>query len=395
MDSISIESSLRDRVYLDSIRQIYGQGLGNVAAILVGALIIAMILLDAAVAVKELITWFSIISIFCVVVLLVERAFARIDLTLINAGKWKLLRTVPGACIGVMYGAVPFLFGDNLLIHHEMGLVIIYSAMVSVASSGFVLMPPYYFTLNAVTMLPLTAYFLFSATLTHTILAIAVLVWQVVVLSKSWEFSKAAIREIYLNESLRDEIEQHKQATEQLQYLATHDGLTGLPNRQLLIERLDFLIKRAIRYEKTIVVMFLDLDGFKELNDIYGHESGDIALKEISGLLLSTTRETDIVARYGGDEFVLVYSDIEGGIPEAEVLARRVMKLLQSPVSTGHDEPASHQVSGSIGIAIFPGTATESKALIKAADQAMYATKAKGKNGFTFARPQAAEHTDS
>ncbi len=395
MESSLFDNSIQERAYLKKIRLFFGQGVPNVVAALVGALLIATILLDAAVEIKWLIVWFFIIGSFCVVLLLVERAFTRVELTLFNARKWVLLRTISGGAVGVMYGVVPFVFGGNLLIHHEMFLFIALSAMISVASTGYTLMPSYYFTLNAVTMRPLTVYFLVEGTGFHFILAITSLIWQFVVLSKSWTVSKTAINEIYLNESLREEIELHEQTKEQLQYLATHDGLTGLANRQLLIDRLDFLVKRATRYEKFVVVMFLDLDGFKEINDIYGHESGDFSLKEISNRLLSTVRETDIVARYGGDEFVLVYTDIEGGIPEAEVLARRVLKLLETPIIFDDKEQVNLQVSGSIGIATYPGIANDSETLIKAADEAMYATKAKGKNGFTFAEINMVKNTTS
>ncbi|MCP4430633.1 MAG: GGDEF domain-containing protein, partial [Gammaproteobacteria bacterium] len=217
----------------------------------------------------------------------------------------------------------------------------------------------------------------------HTVLAITSIIWQIVVLSKSWKVSNTAINEIFLNECLRDEIERHEQTKERLQYLATHDNLTGLPTRRFLMDRLDYMIKRSLRYEKMIVVMFVDLDGFKEINDLYGHESGDFALIEISNRLASTIRDTDIVARLGGDEFVLVYTDIDGGTAEAERLAQRILKLLNSPINLNNEE--SRQVTGSIGIALYPGSEKDSKALIKSADDAMYSAKAKGKNSYTFA----------
>ncbi len=383
VDSASFENSIQERAYLKRVRLFFGHGIANVVAVLIGALLIATIMRDAAVPVKGLVIWVSIIFLLGLIVLLVERAFIQTELTLVNARKWIMLRTISGGAVGVMYGVSPFLFGGNLLIHHEMFLFIILSTMISVASTGYTLLPSYYFTLNAVTMLPLTAYFLLEATPFHIVLAITSLIWQIVVLSKSWKVSKKAINEIYLNENLRDEIEKHEKTKERLQHMATHDDLTGLPNRQLLVDRLDYLIKRALRYEKLIVVMFLDLDGFKKINDIYGHESGDRSLKEISNRLLSTIRETDIVARFGGDEFVLVYTDIDGGISEAEILAQRVLKLFEEPIILA--EGQGRRVSGSIGIATFPGTADESRGLIMAADEAMYASKAKGKNSFTFA----------
>ena len=389
MNSSSAEHSIQERVYLKRVRLFFGHGVPNIISALMGALLVAMILVDAGVSIKMVSVWALILLLFSVFVLIIERAFIRANITLSNALKWVWARTLFGVAIGIMYGLLPYLFGDSLLIHHQMFLFIILSAMVSVASTGYTLMPAYYFTLNGVTMMPLTIYFATEPGFFNTVLALTALIWQVVVLSKSWKVSKTAINEIYLNESLRDEIEKHEETKEQLQYMATHDSLTGLPNRQRLMEHLDFLIKRAMRYETRIVVMFVDLDGFKEINDMFGHESGDHSLREISNRLLGTIREIDMVARFGGDEFVLIYSDIGDSKDEPTILAQRILQLLREPVAVVEGE--TRQLSGSIGIAIYPDTATSSKALIRAADEAMYTTKAMGKNHYSFAGSSSVE----
>ncbi len=383
MNSAETNKLIREKAYLKRVSLFFGHGVSNIVSALIGAILIVTVMNDTGVENTELIVWFTIVCLFAATVLLVERAFAGTKLTLDNARKWVLSRTISGGVIGAMYGVSPFMFGENLQIHHEMFFFIILSAMISVASTGYTLMPLYYLTLNALTMLPLTVYFFLQASTFHTVLAITSIIWQIVVLSKSWKVSNTAINEIFLNECLRDEIERHEQTKERLQYLATHDNLTGLPTRRFLMDRLDYMIKRSLRYEKMIVVMFVDLDGFKEINDLYGHESGDFALIEISNRLASTIRDTDIVARLGGDEFVLVYTDIDGGTAEAERLAQRILKLLNSPINLNNEE--SRQVTGSIGIALYPGSEKDSKALIKSADDAMYSAKAKGKNSYTFA----------
>jgi diguanylate cyclase (GGDEF)-like protein/PAS domain S-box-containing protein len=182
---------------------------------------------------------------------------------------------------------------------------------------------------------------------------------------------------------LSEEVERRREAEEQLRHMATHDGLTGLPNRRLLMDRLDAILSRAHRYQKHAAIVFVDLDGFKAVNDTHGHDAGDALLKEVASRLQDQTRETDTVARMGGDEFVLAYTDMVDGRTEATLLAKRILNALAKPVAlpngkTGH-------VGGSIGIALFPDDAKDAEDLMKAADEAMYVVKAKGKNNFVFA----------
>ena len=182
---------------------------------------------------------------------------------------------------------------------------------------------------------------------------------------------------------LSEEMERRREVEDQLRHMATHDGLTGLPNRRLLMDRLDAIVSRAHRYGKQAAVVFVDLDGFKAINDTHGHDAGDALLREVASRLQDQTRETDTIARIGGDEFVLAYSDIDDGRVEATMLAKRILAALAKPVplpngQTGH-------VGGSLGIALFPDNGDAAEDLMKAADEAMYVVKAKGKNNFVFA----------
>jgi len=129
--------------------------------------------------------------------------------------------------------------------------------------------------------------------------------------------------------------------------------------------------------------MFMDLDGFKAVNDIHGHDAGDVLLKGVASRLVEQTRETDMVARLGGDEFIIVYTGIGDGTEEVTRLAKRLLDSLSEPVPLSDN--TSGQVTGSIGIAVFPDQGTEVEELVKAADRAMYGIKAKGKNNFAYA----------
>ncbi|WCM17941.1 EAL domain-containing protein [Paraburkholderia bryophila] len=169
-------------------------------------------------------------------------------------------------------------------------------------------------------------------------------------------------------------------AEERLSYLATHDALTGLPNRTLFSERLGHAIVRAQRSGKRVAVMFLDLDRFKLINDTLGHGIGDETLKVIAERLKHGVRETDTVARLGGDEFTIVAEDIED-IRHVGKIAQSLLDVIGRPIGVGAQ---SVFVTPSIGISMFPDDGTDPKQLLMQADRAMYEAKEVGKNNFQF-----------
>jgi diguanylate cyclase (GGDEF)-like protein/PAS domain S-box-containing protein len=171
-----------------------------------------------------------------------------------------------------------------------------------------------------------------------------------------------------------------RQAQEQLSYLAHHDVLTGLPNRALLDERLDHELLRARRSGQGVALMFIDLDGFKTINDSLGHAAGDQLLQEVGRRLRASIRDADTAARLGGDEFLVVMSDLAH--PEdAARLAAKLLALLAEPVDIG-GRPVT--VSASIGVAVYPQDGADRGTLMMAADSAMYAAKAHGRNHVSF-----------
>ncbi|HJP36071.1 MAG TPA: GGDEF domain-containing protein [Gammaproteobacteria bacterium] len=375
--------TLADRAYLERVRLFFGHGVENVISALLGGLLIALVMRSAGVPLAVTASWLGVIAGFSCLVVIIERRFANDVLTIGNANRWVATRTASGGFIGITYGAAPFLFPDSVAIYHEMFTFIILSAMVSISSTSYTLMPYYYLTLNCVTMVPLSIYLLRRPEAIHTLLLTTAILWQVLVLTKAWRVSKTSIAALSLNEQLREEIDEHMRTKEKLQRMATHDGLTGLPNRRLLMERLDVVVKQARRYKRTVAVMFLDLDGFKTINDSYGHDAGDVVLREVADRLKRHARDTDTVARLGGDEFVLVYSELEDSDRETSLLAQRVLDSLEEPISLSASD--AERITASIGIAIYPDDSADTNGLVKAADGAMYHVKAKGKNHFAYA----------
>ncbi|MFA6921901.1 MAG: GGDEF domain-containing protein [Gallionella sp.] len=165
--------------------------------------------------------------------------------------------------------------------------------------------------------------------------------------------------------------------------LAHFDQLTGLPNRTLLLDRLNQAISVSSRSSRAISLLFIDLDGFKPVNDTYGHAIGDHLLKEVAARLLSCLREGDTAARIGGDEFVVIL--IESDIDRAITVTNRILKTLRAPYEFGKKNISS--ISASIGIAEFPSHANELDALLTAADNAMYVAKRAGKDQFSVFTP--------
>ncbi|TAJ76044.1 MAG: diguanylate cyclase [Gallionellaceae bacterium] len=180
---------------------------------------------------------------------------------------------------------------------------------------------------------------------------------------------------------LLDEMTRRKQ--KHLFGLAHIDQLTGLPNRTLLLDRLNQAISVSNRAARAISLLFIDLDGFKPVNDTYGHGIGDRLLKEVAERLLTCLREGDTAARMGGDEFVVIL--LESDIDHAITVAHRILGTLRVPYEFGKKTISS--ISASIGIAEYPNHADELDALLAAADNAMYTAKKSGKDRFAVFAP--------
>jgi diguanylate cyclase (GGDEF)-like protein len=183
-----------------------------------------------------------------------------------------------------------------------------------------------------------------------------------------------------------------KNAEERARYLATHDDLTGLPNRVMFSQTLNESIKLARRHNQLFSVMFIDLDRFKIINDTLGHAAGDILLKEAAARLRQCLRESDVVARLGGDEFMVLVRDTDD-IQQADIVARKILATLLKPmVIHGHE----CRVTASIGISVFPTHGEDEDTLTRTADLAMYLAKEEGRSAFRFYSPaiktQSIEH---
>lgn len=211
----------------------------------------------------------------------------------------------------------------------------------------------------------------------------------VAVTGRTIEMDDVGILNIWVFADISDRKAQEQQSW----YSANHDELTGLPNRRLLQDRFEQSLARARRESSRLALLMLDLDGFKAINDEFGHHAGDEMLKQIALRLTRHVRQLDTVARLGGDEFVIVLHQFTGPA-DLEQTARRVIDQIGEPMQIGGE---SLSVNTSVGIAIFPDSADGVAGLMHAADIAMYAAKSAGKNTFRIAEavPRGASRSKS
>jgi diguanylate cyclase (GGDEF)-like protein/PAS domain S-box-containing protein len=180
------------------------------------------------------------------------------------------------------------------------------------------------------------------------------------------------------------DIRERKAAEARINFLAHHDVLTGLPNRRLLLERLDSLLALARRHQNHLAVLFIDLDHFKTVNDSLGHHAGDLLLAEVAARIQGAVREADVVARQGGDEFIVVLADLA----QPEAAASVAVKLLVQVAAPFDIDGHAVSVAPSIGISVYPRDGATADELIQHADSAMYLSKQSGRGQYQFYAPE-------
>jgi diguanylate cyclase (GGDEF)-like protein/PAS domain S-box-containing protein len=191
---------------------------------------------------------------------------------------------------------------------------------------------------------------------------------------------------------LENEIKVRKRTEEQIKFLAYYDSLTNLPNRMLFMDRFEQALEHAKRHDGLLGILFLDLDNFKHINDTFGHNVGDLLLKEVAEKVAASLRKSDSViylgtegmaaylSRLGGDEFVILLSRINNA-DDAALVARRIIEALSQPVLVNGNEIS---ITASIGITLFPFNGENAEVLLKNADAAMYQAKDLGRNNYQF-----------
>jgi diguanylate cyclase (GGDEF)-like protein len=181
-----------------------------------------------------------------------------------------------------------------------------------------------------------------------------------------------------INHRLKLSLREIKEQKDIIEYQATHDTLTGLPELRILHERWENAVSRADRNKSKSAMLFIDLDGFKSVNDTFGHQTGDYVLKVVSAKLNKSIRNVDTAARLGGDEFVIILDCIKS-IEDAPLIASKLIEVISQQINYNNN---TINIGASIGVAIYPDHSSKPEDIIKLADLAMYKAKEAGKNNF-------------
>ena len=177
------------------------------------------------------------------------------------------------------------------------------------------------------------------------------------------------------------DLTEYRLVEEQIVYLASHDEVTGLPNRSLFMDRLAVALRQAMRERTRVAVLFIDLDGFQPVNDRLGHEAGDMVLHQVAVRLVARVRASDTVARFGGDEFCVILNQVSNSADVGRI-AQGIVDELCRPFTVKRETAV---IGASVGVSIFPDDGEDPEHLLRAADQAMYKVKHSGKRGYRMA----------
>jgi diguanylate cyclase (GGDEF)-like protein len=181
-----------------------------------------------------------------------------------------------------------------------------------------------------------------------------------------------------LEQKVQERTAELSNANQHLQFLATHDNLTGLPNRILFFDRLEQAIKKSRRQKRRFALFFIDLDDFKRINDSFGHIVGDQVLQAVAKVLDHAVRDSDTVARLAGDEFMIILDDVRA-ISDIEAVARKINKAVSQPIDVPQETVI---MTVSIGISLFPEHGEDAETLLRKADAAMYHVKNGTQDGY-------------
>lgn len=377
--------SLDERVYLERVRIFFGLAKGNMAGIFLGTLLIGLVLHMGGAPVQSLAIWGALIAVSWFAVVRYEGRVAAVGINESNCNDLLRIRIILGASVAFLWGLAGYLLPGTGTQVQDTYIFIILSTLVTVGTLGYAAMPAYYLVLNFVSLVPLSikfAYQLVTYEDNYYLLLLALTItWQAVVMKKARQVSLNAIEAIVINERLKDEIEEHKRTKAVLQQMAQQDPLTGLANRTLFSDRLNQTLVLAQRNKTRFAQLYLDLDRFKPVNDQHGHAVGDIVLKTVAARILGCVRDSDTVARVGGDEFVVLLRDIdavEGAIHVAEKIRSSIDEVMNI-------EGKSIGIGCCVGVAIYPDHGRTELELSRAADAAMYQAKVSGKNAIRLA----------
>lgn len=374
-------AELKQLVYRKRVHTFFGRYQFNLAACLVTALILIAVLGEAGAPLVHLAYWYLGLFLIGLGLIAYERAFNQCAPKDPQLPLWLYGRIACGVVLNLLFGLFPFIFHSYFSLYQEAVMLIIASAIVTIAAMSYSTMPLYYILISCVTLLPLTIFLLIYEPMVDRLLLAMLFAWQILVLFRGWKVSQIALHEIFLRERLKTEIGAHNVTKQQFRETSKRDALTQLYNRSQMLERMETFIENALLNETKFAVFIININQFRVLNQTLGSKMGDKILKITAKRLLGSAQAPENVGRIGNDEFLLLFTDVSGE-SDTDTIAASLFAQLSEPIRLSPEQEES--ITSAIGIAIFPQHATSRAELLSAAEKAVSQAKKMGSNSHAY-----------
>lgn len=378
MNSSNIFSLLYPRdtgsqhIFHQRVWRFFSYSVSNMLSLILGASLIALVLYIHEAQIKHIALLFFTTSAVAVMVIFISQYVLKAKLEKNLLAVFLQIRVVLGCCIGVLYGLAVFLLPDKNIDVGILFLLSIYLVSIAIAIFQYSIIPTYYISFNLSIFIPLAVGLLNTpnniSSMTLVLLAIGVILFA----KKGLKVSQSEIDSIKVNLQLKAEVAEHIITREKLREMALYDNLTKVANRYLFEESATALLSKAHRNKQNVALLYIDLNQFKYINDNFGHDIGDKVLVEATNRIRKNIRSSDLVARIGGDEFVIVLENYH--------LDKVKVNLIESIQATLNEDIEIDnkviELRASIGASIYPHDADNLSELLRLADAKMYQQKA-------------------
>lgn len=349
----------------------FSYSISNMMGLIYGAGLIALILYVYGAEKTLTALLFLVTSAIAIVLIIVSRYVTRNKPDNNKLTFFLRLRVFLGCLIGLLYAMAVTLLPDENIEIAILFLLSIYLVSIAIAIFQYSVVPIYYILFNISIFLPLTIFLLYKPNDISVITLILLMSGGILFISKGLKVSKNEISSIEINLKLQTEIAEHVITRQKLREMALYDHLTNIGNRYLLEERATASIKKASDNNQHIAFLFIDLNGFKQINDLYGHDKGDKVLIEATERVRQNIRESDFVARLGGDEFVVMLENYN-----LDKIKVNLIESIQTSLNKNIEiDGCTIELRASIGTAVYPHDGDNLQALLRKADISMYKQK--------------------
>ncbi|ACA87103.1 GGDEF domain-containing protein [Shewanella woodyi] len=361
----------RELNYLERVHRFFSYSISNMLGLIFGASLISVILYYYGAMIGQIQLLFACTAVVATCVYLISRYVDKHKLEGELLANLLISRVTLGCVIGVLYGVAVFLLPKPIEEASVLFLLCIYLASIAVAIFQYSVIPTYYILFNFSMLIPVMFYFVIFPSTFGYLMILVLISGSLMFISKGFKISKNEIHSITVNLRLQAEVAEHVLTRQKLQEMALYDNLTKVANRHLFEESAENSLERAKEQKQSMALLYIDLNNFKTINDRFGHEVGDKVLIEAANRVKTKIRHTDLVARFGGDEFVVVLENYNLDVVRVDLIDV-IRGVLNEDILI---EGQLLELRASIGVSIFPNDGSSLRDLLHNADTHMYNQK--------------------